>query len=158
MATRKRKSYHQQTEQEEPPAKKKREPNILLLPNEAGELVLDPRHESVSLQYVPSFLPEATAEAAFEKLLQSEFDSPDKSKVFVHGKWYQIPRSQAAYGDEGLTYKFSGAVVPARDWKQEPLLLEIKAAVERLTGHTFSYVLVNLYADGSKSVFWACLF
>jgi len=68
------------------------------------------------------------------------------SKVFVFGKWHDIPRKQVAFGDEGLTYKYSNNVVPARSWT--PLLRKIKDAVEAASGRAFNFVLVNRYADG----------
>jgi len=68
------------------------------------------------------------------------------SKVFVFGKWHDIPRKQVAFGDDGLTYKYSNNVVPARSWT--PLLRKIKNDVEVASGHKFNFVLVNRYADG----------
>lgn len=68
------------------------------------------------------------------------------SKVFVFGKWHQIPRKQVAFGDEGLTYKYSNNVVAARPWV--PLLSGIKHDIERATGMEFNFVLINRYADG----------
>jgi len=68
------------------------------------------------------------------------------SKVFVFGKWHDIPRKQVAFGDDGLTYKYSNNIVPARSWT--PLLRRIKNDVESATGHQFNFVLVNRYADG----------
>jgi len=68
------------------------------------------------------------------------------SKVFVFGKWHDIPRKQAAFGDVGLTYKYSNNVVPALPWT--PLLRQIKEDVEAASGHRFNFVLINRYADG----------
>ena len=49
-----------------------------------------------------------------------------------------------AFGDDGLTYKYSNNVVPARAWT--PLLKKIKDAVEAASGQSFNFVLVNRYA------------
>jgi len=68
------------------------------------------------------------------------------SKVFVFGKWHDIPRKQVAFGDDGLTYKYSNNVVPARSWT--PLMRKIKNDVETASGQSFNFVLVNRYADG----------
>jgi len=68
------------------------------------------------------------------------------SKVFVFGKWHDIPRKQVAFGDDGLTYKYSNNVVPALSWT--PLLRKIKDDVEAASGHNFNFVLINRYADG----------
>lgn len=68
------------------------------------------------------------------------------SKVFVFGKWHNIPRKQVAFGDDGLTYKYSNNIVPALSWT--PLLRQIKEDVESASGHNFNFVLINRYADG----------
>ena len=34
--------------------------------------------------------------------------APELTKVKVFGKWHDLPRKQAAYGDEGVTYTYSG--------------------------------------------------
>jgi len=69
------------------------------------------------------------------------------SKVFVFGKWHNIPRKQVAFGDDGLTYKYSNNIVPALRWT--PLLRRIKEDVEAASGHSFNFVLINRYADGA---------
>lgn len=72
------------------------------------------------------------------------------SRVKIYGKWHQIPRKQVAFGDDGLSYRFSGNTIPAKPWKQFPLLLEIKKDVERhfKNQYTFNFVLVNRYENG----------
>lgn len=65
----------------------------------------------------------------------------EESKVQVYGKVYTIPRKQATYGDEGLTYTYSGVTRLARPWT--PTLEYIRDAVTRTTGQTFNFVLVN---------------
>jgi len=75
-----------------------------------------------------------------------EYLSGELAKVFVFGKWHNIPRKQVAFGDEGLTYKYSNTVVPAKTWT--PHLLKIKADIEQACGQTFNFVLINRYADG----------
>ena len=59
----------------------------------------------------------------------------------MFGKVYNIPRKQATYGDEGLTYKYSGVKHLARRWT--PTLEYILDAVSKTTGHTYNFVLVN---------------
>lgn len=74
----------------------------------------------------------------------------EDSKVFVHGKWHKVPRKQAAYGDTGLTYTFSGATVAAQPWDNAPFLKSIGDLVSSLSGgHRFNFVLVNRYNDGN---------
>lgn len=68
----------------------------------------------------------------------------------IYGKWRNIPRKQAAFGDMGLSYKFSGNTIPAKPWS--PTLLSIKSAVEEALNHrwTFNFVLVNRYENGTQ--------
>lgn len=59
----------------------------------------------------------------------------------MYDKMIADPRLTAYYGGEN-----------GHAWT--PLLLEIKAAVERITEITFDRVLLNLYRDGKDSVAW----
>ena len=102
--------------------------------------------ENLNLDYV-QLLTKTEADVIFqeaERVIKYNADS----KVFVHGKWHKIPRKQAAYGDEGLTYTFSGATVAAQRWSNAPILKNISNLISTLTGHKFNFVLVNRYNDG----------
>lgn len=72
------------------------------------------------------------------------------AKVKLFGKWLDIPRKQTAYGDEGLSYTFSGNTVPARPWISP--LQSIRDYITRVTGVNFNFVLVNRYKDGFDHV------
>ncbi|KPP60123.1 hypothetical protein Z043_121897 [Scleropages formosus] len=63
----------------------------------------------------------------------------EKAKVQVFGKFHDIPRKQATYGDPGLMYSFSGVYHLARPWT--PTLEYVRDAVTRATGYTFNFVL-----------------
>ncbi|KAE8752371.1 hypothetical protein FOCC_FOCC000843 [Frankliniella occidentalis] len=80
--------------------------------------------------------------------LERELDyfTGELARVFVFGKWHDIPRQQCSFGDPGLSYKFSGRTVPARPWP-EPLLA-LRAAVEKASGTSFNFVLINRYRSG----------
>jgi len=85
---------------------------------------------------------------AFESLEREvQYLLPEDCKVKIRGKEYAVPRQLCAFGDEGLTYTFSGLTVNCQSWT--PLLLEIKAQVESLTGVEYNFVLINRYKDGS---------
>ena len=103
--------------------------------------------ENLNLDYLQLFT-KTEADALFqeaEKVIKYNADS----KVFVHGKWHKVPRKQTAYGDEGLTYTFSGATVAAQPWSNAPFLKNVSDLVSSLTGHKFNFVLVNRYNDGN---------
>ncbi|MCX7395749.1 MAG: alpha-ketoglutarate-dependent dioxygenase AlkB [Planctomycetales bacterium] len=61
------------------------------------------------------------------------------------------PRLTAAYGDQGITYRYSGTINVARPWT--PLLLEIKEKIEAVQG-PYNYCLLNRYRSGSDSMGW----
>ena len=63
------------------------------------------------------------------------------SQVKVFGKWHNIPRQQVAYGDEGLSYKFSGISVPAKPWS--PTLRATRDLVSLATNCAYNFVLIN---------------
>lgn len=68
----------------------------------------------------------------------------------IFGSWHAIPRKQAAYGDEGLSYTFSGVTVHPKTWT--PVLTEIKERVEFEVGRKFNFVLVNRYKNGQQHI------
>uniref|UniRef100_A0A1B6CYH9 DNA oxidative demethylase ALKBH2 n=1 Tax=Clastoptera arizonana TaxID=38151 RepID=A0A1B6CYH9_9HEMI len=103
--------------------------------------------ENLELQYVPTFLINSEADTLF-KVLESDLQyfSGDLAKVKVYGKWHPIPRQQVAFGDEGLSYKFSGNEIPALDW--HPHLAKLRDMLNLVTGFYFNFVLVNRYRNG----------
>ncbi|XP_062873508.1 DNA oxidative demethylase ALKBH2 [Trichomycterus rosablanca] len=87
------------------------------------------------------------ADRLFLQLEQEvEYFTGEETKVQVFGKMHSVPRKQATYGDEGLTYSFSGVHLAARVWT--PTLDYIRDAVTKATGQTFNFVLINRYKDG----------
>tara|TARA_A100001037_G_scaffold290073_1_gene302489 strand:+ start:1305 stop:1964 length:660 start_codon:yes stop_codon:yes gene_type:complete len=75
-----------------------------------------------------------------------------QEKVKIYGQVHKLPRLTAWYGDEGITYTYSGITVDPLYWIDP--LLEIKARVEDISGCSFNSVLLNRYRDGSDSVSW----
>ena len=61
-----------------------------------------------------------------------EYFQGELAMVKVFGKSHPIPRQQSAYGDPGLTYKYSGTTVPALAWTNS--LSQLRDLVERLVG------------------------
>lgn len=59
------------------------------------------------------------------------------------------PRLTASYGDEGVTYWYSGTENKALPWT--PTLLEIKHKIEAVQGR-YNYCLLNRYRSGADSV------
>ncbi|KMQ82915.1 alpha-ketoglutarate-dependent dioxygenase alkb-like protein [Lasius niger] len=71
-------------------------------------------------------------------------------EVNIYGKSYKIPRQLAAYGDPDLTYTFSGLTVACNIWT--PLLLDLKKAVEKVSGTSYNFVIINRYKDGNSCI------
>ncbi|XP_035210048.1 DNA oxidative demethylase ALKBH2-like, partial [Stegodyphus dumicola] len=74
----------------------------------------------------------------------------ENSQIRAKGKSFPIPREIAAFGDQGLTYTFSGMSISCQPWT--PLLFEIKSLVEHLSGANFNFVLINRYKDGNSCI------
>lgn len=67
----------------------------------------------------------------------------------------KIPREYMAFSDEGVQpYKFTGSksMIVRYDWPS--WLTTVKRRVEKVTGETYNYVLINYYKDGQSSVGW----
>ena len=61
-----------------------------------------------------------------------EYFQGELAMVKVFGKCHPIPRQQSAYGDPGLSYKYSGTTVPALAWTNS--LAQLRDLVQRLVG------------------------
>ena len=77
-----------------------------------------------------------------------EYFTGELAKVKVFGKSHPIPRQQSAYGDSGLTYKYSGTTVPALAWT--PSLGVLRDLVERVAGIRCRTRYKNLQASFMK--------
>ena len=92
------------------------------------------------------FLPSEAADRYFINLRDS---CQWELKPGVFG--YMQPRLIASFGDEGITYKYSGVENIALPWT--PLLIEIKQKIEAVQGE-YNYCLLNRYRSGSDSMGW----
>ncbi|XP_053558101.1 DNA oxidative demethylase ALKBH2 [Bombina bombina] len=106
--------------------------------------------ESLNCDYTLLFS-KAEADGIFKQLEKEIiYFSGDLSRVQVYGKWHNVPRKQVSYGDDGLTYTFSGITLSPKPWI--PILNSIRERVKLATGHTFNFVLINRYKDGSDHI------
>ena len=106
----------------------------------------------LNVDYYPKFFKQSVARDMFRELEKQLKPYLEKSQntVKIMGKVQKIPRKQAAFGDSGLSYNFSGVSVPANPWIAP--LKEICAALSEVLGETFNFVLVNRYKDGSDHI------
>jgi alkylated DNA repair dioxygenase AlkB len=68
--------------------------------------------------------------------------------VVVYGKRYQQPRLTAWYGEASYTY----SALTLHPLPLTPLLEQLRAAVEHVTGRRYNSVLLNYYRDGADSM------
>jgi alkylated DNA repair dioxygenase AlkB len=96
------------------------------------------------LLYEEAFLPTDLADRYFVELRDT---APWEQKKAAFGR--PQPRLTASYGDDGVTYLYSGTVNRAVPWT--PTLLEIRRRVEAVRGR-YNYCLLNRYRSGADSV------
>lgn len=75
-----------------------------------------------------------------------------QDELIMFGKKIVTKREVAWYGDEGLTYTYSGRTKTPLSWT--PLLLGIKEKVEQRSNETYNSCLLNLYHDGEEGMGW----
>ena len=98
------------------------------------------------LLYDDAFLPPELADRYFADL-RDTLVWEQKPGVFGHMQ----PRLTASYGDEGVTYRYSGTVNVALPWTST--LLKIKEKIEAVEGD-YNYCLLNRYRSGSDGMGW----
>ena len=96
------------------------------------------------LLYDDAFLPPDIADRYFAELRDTSAWE-QKPGVFGHMQ----PRLTVSYGDEGVTYRYSGTVNVAIPWTST--LLEIKQKIEAVQGR-YNYCLLNRYRSGQDSM------
>jgi alkylated DNA repair dioxygenase AlkB len=97
-----------------------------------------------SLLHEEAFLPPDIADRYFAEL-RDHCCWEQKPGVFGHMQ----PRQTASYGDDGVTYRYSGTVNVALPWT--PILLEMKQKIEAVQGR-YNYCLLNRYRSGQDSM------
>jgi alkylated DNA repair dioxygenase AlkB len=107
------------------------------------------RDDNLALYFDPHLYWTTESADIFQKL-QKEIVYIENSTVKIHGKTIPIPRKQAAYGDHGTKYSYTGTVIYAKPWI--PTLEKIKSDIEMYLNCKFNFCLVNYYEDGSKYI------
>jgi len=75
-----------------------------------------------------------------------------KDEIIMFGKRIMTAREIAWYGDEGLSYTYSGTTKLPLPWSRE--LLELKERVEKASGEIYNTCLLNLYHHGGEGMSW----
>ena len=101
--------------------------------------------------FYPALLTQEQSDMFFKELLHHSHWRQEQIKFY--GKMIDLPRLTAWYGNEGLTYQYSGITVNPEPWT--PTLLRIKKEIEAVSdGVSFNSVLLNLYRTNRDSVAW----
>jgi alkylated DNA repair dioxygenase AlkB len=109
-----------------------------------------PAGPDADVAHLAELLPSSDADRLFDAL--SRTVAWRQEHIKLHGRLVAFPRLTAWYGDAEAVYRYSGLVSHPLPWT--PPVLEIKEAVERVSGTSFNSVLLNLYRDGRDSVSW----
>ena len=100
--------------------------------------------------YYPEFLDKFSADLLFDELLHQTPWQQDNIRIF--GKTYAQPRLTALFGNDGKSYSYSNITMQPHPWTES--LQRIKSHIEKVSGASFSTVLLNLYRDGKDSNGW----
>lgn len=103
--------------------------------------------ERLNIDFHPQFLSEEKAEEAFKIL---------EKRVPWSNLITQNHRVNQNYGDDGLKYvvKIKDKEIHrvCRPWKEQPILQEIKESLEKTTGVTYNYCVVQRYPSGKVGI------
>ena len=100
--------------------------------------------------YYPGFFSEDESTSLFTNLINQIEWRHEPIKIF--GKEIMQPRLTAWYGDDGMSYKYSGVTMEPLAWTT--VLIRIKEKIDTETGHQFNSALLNYYRDGKDSMGW----
>ncbi|MBB3168461.1 alpha-ketoglutarate-dependent dioxygenase AlkB family protein [Simiduia aestuariiviva] len=103
-----------------------------------------------ALGYKPDYLAPEAALRLFEHC--RSFLDWEQSLVMVYGKAHPIPRLNAWYGDDNISYQYSGTRFLAHAWTPElkSLCLSLNVQLDA----NFNSVLANFYRSGSDAMGW----
>lgn len=104
------------------------------------------------LDYWPAWLSTISANKLFDRLAAPGSIAWEQTRIQIYGRDVAIPRLNAVYGDTETRYAYSGATLETHAWT--PLLDELRADIERVTGWTFTHVMLNFYRNGHDSMGW----
>jgi alkylated DNA repair dioxygenase AlkB len=102
------------------------------------------------IEYIEGLYSVEEATELFTVLQQSLDWRHDDIRMF--GKVMKVPRLQAWYSDNGLTYRYSNMTLASKPWTET--LATLKERISDYCQHDFNAVLANLYRDQRDSVSW----
>ena len=75
-----------------------------------------------------------------------------QKKIVVFGEKHLEPRETAWYGDDDISYTYSGVTQTAKPWI--PILVEMLEDLSEAVHTSFNSVLLNRYRNGQDGVAW----
>jgi len=81
-----------------------------------------------------------------------EYAAWQQDLIKIYGRKIPIPRLTAWYGNEGISYTYSGILMQPHAWTET--LLSVKKPIETRLPCKFNSVLLNQYRNGKDSVDW----
>lgn len=100
------------------------------------------------LYHWPGFYGSEQADAVYQSLYRNV--AWRREQLFLYGRWVNVPRLMAWYGDPSAHYKYSG--VDHRPLPWTAALQCLRREVEAVCKAGFNSVLANLYRDGGDSM------
>ena len=102
------------------------------------------------ISYHPQWLPTDQAGQLLAELLKSL--QWEEGQIRMFGKWLNIPRQHAWYGDAQASYGWSGQRAEPLPWASE--LENLRQTLQCHTSAQFNGVLANLYRNGQDCMHW----
>lgn len=73
-----------------------------------------------------------------------------QERIFLYGRWANVPRLMSWYGDKGAEYQYSGVNHQPLPWVDA--LFSVKQKIESCYRYSFNSVMANLYRNGNDSM------
>lgn len=102
------------------------------------------------ISYQPSWLDRDTSDELLQHLMRDL--QWEKGQIRLFGKWVDIPRQHAWYGDKQASYAWSGQRAEPLRWESH--LQSLREQLQDHTNSRFNGVLANLYRDGQDCMHW----
>lgn len=100
--------------------------------------------------FLPEFFTDEESNQYFTELTTGVHWKQEPIKIF--GKTVLQPRFTAFYGDDQISYSYSGITMNAMPWTAT--LLKIRDKIEQKYNAKFNACLLNHYRDGNDSMGW----
>ncbi len=104
--------------------------------------------ERGELYLLKQFYPAEQSQQWFDRLYQQL--NWQQERLFIYGRWLNVPRLMCWFGDTGADYQYSGVNHQPLPWTDD--LMQFRRDVERVCQTGFNSVMANLYRNGRDSM------